>query len=194
MIYCILNQILLVIFCEVWAINKIHKAGPLRNSPPRGFNQVIKEYNISQAGSVFNDFNFKYAKKYENNDVKGFVFNVFRDNLRKINHLNLMAKTSTFMMNEFTSMTIKDFTEKYTGYNSAAAAVTKDNVTRFDFDRNFNYSENKDFREDGLLMVRHQHNCSNSYVHSAVGKNFFSYFCSYRWYDDYSEAVLMRIS
>lgn len=171
MIYCILPLTLLVIVYEVWAINKIHKTGALRELPPRGYDQAIKEYNITEAVSVFNDFNFKYGNKYQNDAVKAKIFNIFRDNLRTINHLNQMAKTSTFMLNEFTSMTMKDFTEKYTGYNSASAALTKDNVTRFEYDPTFTYSSNKDYREGGLLMVRHQNNCSNSYVHSAVGKN-----------------------
>ncbi|XP_026328543.1 thiol protease aleurain-like [Hyposmocoma kahamanoa] len=80
-----------------------------------------------------------------------------------------MSKTATFMMNEFTAMTIEDFTKKYTGYNSAAAGIIKENVSRFDYDPKFHYSDNKDYRQDGLLMVKHQKDCGNSYVHSAVG-------------------------
>lgn len=168
MIYCILSLVLLVY--NVRAINKIHRAGSLRELPPRGFDTLINEYNITEAVSIFNDFNLKYGNRYENEAEKANIFNIFRDNLRKINHLNQMAKTATFMMNEFTSMTLENFTEKYTGYNSAAAGVLTDNATRFDFDPKFLYSENKDYRENGLLIVKHQKNCGNSYVHSAVGK------------------------
>lgn len=176
MIYCIFPLILLVTVYDVWAISKIHRPGSLRELPPRGFDMSIKEYNITEAVSVFNDFNFKYDNKYKSDSVKANIFNVFRDNLRRINHLNQMTKTATFMMNEFTSITMEEFTEKYTGYNSAAAGLTKDNVTRFEYDPRYAYSVNKDFREGGLLMVRHQKNCANSYVHSAVGKNLFATF------------------
>lgn len=169
MVYCILSLIPVVIVCDVWAISKIHRS--LREQATADFVQFV-EYNITEAVSIFNDFNFKYGKKYKNDAVKTNTFIVFRDNLRKINYLNQMSKTATFMINEFTAMTIDDFTKKYTGYNSAAAGILKENVSKFDYDPKFNYSDNRDYRQGGLLMVKHQNDCGNSYVHSAVGKNF----------------------
>lgn len=173
MVYCILTPILLVIISDVSAITKIHRQNALRELLPlRDFDQLISEYNISNAASAFNDYNFKYGKRYKNDAEETNTFNIFRDNLRKINYLNQIATTAAFTINEFTSMTFEEFTEKYTGYDSAAAGISKDNVTRFDFDPKFRYSDNKDYREGGLLIVKHQKNCSNSYVHSAVGKIF----------------------
>lgn len=171
MIHCILSLIFIVILYDVWAINKIHKPGSSGKLSLGGFDKVT--YDLTKAVPVFNEFNLKYGNKYKNNIVKTNVFNIFCENLRKINHLNEVVSSAIFMINEFTSMTMKDFTEQYTGYNSAAAALTRDNVTRFEYDPKFRYSENRDFRDGGLLMVRHQKRCANSYIHSAVGKSLF---------------------
>lgn len=172
MIYCILSIILLVIIYDVLAINKIHKRSSLHDPRKKDFVQDIKEYDMNDAASIFNDYNLKYSIRYQNDAEKAKVFNVFRDNLRKINYLNQMTKTAAFSINEFTSMSLEEFTTKYTGYNSANAKVDS-YMTRFEYDPKFVYSKNRDFREGGLLIVKHQKECSNSYVHCAVGKRLF---------------------
>ncbi len=67
---------------------------------------------------LFEDFMNKYGKIYQSLEEEDYRFNTFKNNLNKIDDLNLKSPNALYDINEFTDMTPEEFKKYMLGYDS----------------------------------------------------------------------------
>ncbi|XP_022131212.1 zingipain-2 [Pieris rapae] len=118
-------------------------------------------HDLDQAPQIYKQFLQKYNK--ESSSTR---YEIFKENLRKINEYNEKSSQNSYGINHFTDLTFEEISECYLGFNGN---FTSDNVIEYK-PSGIQLPTEIDWRNQGYVTeVKHQLQCGSCFAFSAVG-------------------------
>ncbi|XP_026726722.1 probable cysteine protease RD19C [Trichoplusia ni] len=130
---------------------------------------ITPRYNIEDAEQHFENFIRKHNREYAHEHEKHARFQIFKENLEKILHLNEKHKTSAFGITQFMDLTVEEFRNKYMGlnvadYKSDCPYKTDADIPDSDAPESFDWRDH-----NAVTPVKDQHHCRSCYAFSSIG-------------------------
>ncbi|CAH3846944.1 ervatamin-B-like [Pieris brassicae] len=118
-------------------------------------------YDLDQAPEIYKQFLQKFNKESSSSR-----FEIFKENLRKINEYNENNSQNSYGINHFTDLTFEEISECYFGFNGN---FTSDNVIEHK-PSGLQLPSDLDWRNQGYVTeVKNQMTCGSCFAFSAVG-------------------------
>ncbi|CAG9567502.1 unnamed protein product [Danaus chrysippus] len=146
----------LYIFALVFVIGQV-ESGKI-NLPQKEF------YKSNDAEDLFMEFVEKYNKNY-NEEEYARRFQIFKENLEKINDLNSKSNLTVYGINHLTDLKYEEVANTYTGMGSNIDYTSLEKYVPKGF-----APASLDYRNNGWVTgVKDQKQCNTCYIFSAVG-------------------------
>lgn len=134
----------------------------------------------------FVDWTLNHEKIYNNVEEHVSRFEIFKENLALINHLNRQGK-GVFALNKFADMTREEFAAKYLSTPRLAAPHPADFKAK-----NAQYPDTKDWTTEGAVnKIKDQASCGSCWAFSAVANMEGVYYVAHKTLPDISEQQLV---
>ncbi|CAG4972955.1 unnamed protein product [Colias eurytheme] len=122
-------------------------------------------YDLNNAEAIFEQFNRKFNKDNEN-DKSDYRFEVFKQNLAKINELNEKSNVKSYGITQFTDLTFKEFSDYYLGIRGN---ITYENAVKY-VPSGLKGPDSLDYRKIGYVTeIKDQKRCGSCYAFSSIG-------------------------
>ncbi|CAK1549628.1 unnamed protein product [Leptosia nina] len=130
------------------------------------FNLLDQDYyDINNAEEIYEQFIQKYNKEYYEEERSAYRFEVFVDNLKKINELNKNSDSARFGVTQFTDLTFDEFRDSYLTFSD----FTYGEGVVYE-PKGLKCPKSLDYRIFGYVTpVKDQGTCGSCYVFSAIG-------------------------
>lgn len=125
-------------------------------------------YDLDQADVIYKEFRRKFNKEPEIGREGVNRFEIFKNNLKKINEYNKKSGTNLNGVNQFTDLTFEEFSKCYLGFNGNS---TNEDVVQYK-PSGKTHPPTLDWRQQGYVTeVKNQQECGSCFAFSAIGKN-----------------------
>lgn len=122
-------------------------------------------YDLSNARAIYDQFILKYGDKLEK-EKSYFRFNIFKENLEKINKWNKESDSAKFGVNQFTDLTPEEL-KMFMGVRGNSSIGNLEVYKP----KGLKGPDNLDYRQNGYVTpIKNQGRCGSCYAFAAIGK------------------------